>query len=255
MIILEPRIKIFIPLFHFLFVYFLLFIHSGMELGEEILSVEQFSTFKSNQKKRQSLSAQSNTEMSRAKAVPVVSSKKYAKAVVQKKEFIPPMPKCVEPLVPEPLFSDTDTPEDPDMPALEFLDMEEELQSFVPELDNRSPFIPGPFSDYDLKSRDINSLLADIDESELIDRAPYIPPPCIDKIASFDDLSLPDLTDNYQDALDDSPNPVMGNTAAFIDSADVRGGDFGSPDQMYDFGNAKVPAHLLKKFMPMIGKY
>lgn len=219
-----------------------------MELGDEILSVEQLSTYKLNQKKRQS----SQPTVQPIKTVDVVTTvpKKYAKAIVQKKEPMPSPPKVVEPS-PELIYSDLDAPDDPDMPPLEFLDMEEELQNFAPaELDSRSPFIPGPFSDYDLKSRDINSLLADIDESELIDRAPYIPPPCIDKIVSFDDLSLPDLTDNYQDALDDSPIPMGaagGNTAAFMEA-----NDFGN--QMYDFGNAKVPAHLIKKFMPMISK-
>ena len=215
---------------------------SGTELGNEILSVEQLSTFKLNQKKRQSLPA---IQFNRAD---VTVPKKYAKAIVQKKEPLPlsSLPTIVDP-IPELLYSDTDTPDDPDMPPLEFLDMEEELQNFAPaELDSRSPFIPGPFSDYDLKSRDINWLLADIDENELIDRAPYIPPPCIDKIVSFDDMSLPDLTDNYQDAIDDSPNPVAGNTADFMDATDF--------EQMYDFGNAKVPAHLIKRFMPMISK-
>lgn len=218
-----------------------------MELGDEILSVEQLSTYKLNQKKRQS--SQPTVQPTKTADVATTVPKKYAKAVVQKKEPMPSPPKVVEPIS-ELMYSDPDAPDDPDMPPLEFLDMEEELQNYAPaELDSRSPFIPGPFSDYDLKSRDINALLADIDESELIDRAPYIPPPCIDKIVSFDDLSLPDLTDNYQDALDDSPVLMAagGNTAAFMES-----NDFAS--QMYDFGNAKVPAHLIKKFMPIISK-
>ena len=223
-----------------------------MELGDEILSVEQLSTYKLNQKKRQSSSAQPAVQPIKTPALVTTVPKKYAKAIVHKKEPLPSPPKIVEPIQ-NVMYPDPDAPDDPDMPPLEFLDMEEELQNFAPaaELDSRSPFIPGPFSDYDLKSRDINSLLADIDESELIDRAPYIPPPCIDKIVSFDDLSLPDLTDNYQDALDDSPVPMAaagGNTTAFMEDNNF------AANQMYDFGNAKVPAHLIKKFMPIISK-
>jgi len=216
------------------------YVISGMELGDEILSIEQLSTFKLNQKKRQ---------QSTKREVPTTTFKKFSKSVIHKKEVAPVLFKAIPcEQIPEAIFSETDLPEDPDMPGLEFLDVEEQLQSFQPELDSRSPFIPGPFSDYDLKSRDINTLLADIDENELIDRAPYIPPPCIDKIVSFDDLSLPDLTDNYQDALQDSPplqEEMAGNTAALMDPIDFNG-------QMFDYGNAKVPAHLLKKFMPMM---
>jgi len=226
-----------------------------MELGDEILSTEQLSSFKLNQKKRNQPPTTVTEPLATEKSVP---STKYVKAIVQKpKDPIENPPLFVEPIQQQPIYSDPDSsdldsPEDPDMPGLEFLDMEEELRDLTStDLNERSPFIPGPFSDYDLKSRDINTLLADIDETELIDRAPYIPPPCIDKIVSFDDLSLPDLTDNYQDDLDESSSPsphmhddMSGNTAAFMDAVDNG--------QMYDLGNAKVPAHLIKKFLPMM---
>lgn len=217
------------------------YIISGMELGDEILSTEQLSSFKINQKKRSSLSKESNEE-----SVP----KKYTMAIIKKKEVPVACTDVLEPF-PDLVCSDAETPDDPDMPGLEFLDMEEELRDLnSTELEERSPFIPGPFSDYDLKSRDINSLLADIDDSELIDRAPFIPPPCIDKILSFDDLSLPDLTDNYQNDVEES-NVDEGVPPPSVTT--FMNGD--EPGIMYDIGNAKVPAHLLKRFLPvMAGK-
>ena len=69
-----------------------------MELGDEILSVEQLSTYKLNQKKRQSSSAQPAVQPIKTPALVTTVPKKYAKAIVHKKEPLPSPPKIVEPV-------------------------------------------------------------------------------------------------------------------------------------------------------------
>ena len=230
-----------------------------MELGDIILSAEQLSSNKLKQKnKRSSSSAIKSKENVPTKYTKVIPTRAIEPVVKKKQEIIEP---TSFKNVPEPAVVPVDMPtqytepedlhnvDDPDMPGLEFLDMEEELQDFdADSFNERSPFIPGPFSDFDLKNRNIGDLLSDIDENELINRAPYIPPPCIDKIISFDDLSLPDIGENYQETSFNQQQP-MTSTASFMDPNSV------DPNQLYDFGNAKVPAHLLKRFLPaMSGK-
>lgn len=221
-----------------------------MELGDTILSTEQYTPNKTKQKNKK------NVVTTPPPTNPIEAPTKYTKVIPSKPEIEPvvyptksealqiPYPKMIEEVPIIPLNTDSD---DPDMPALEFLDVEEELRDIAAaSFDERSPFIPGPFSDFDLKNRNICDLLSDIDESELINRAPYIPPPCIDKIISFNDLPLPDLDDSYQDLsiFNQQQEEVAGSTAPFMDANSL------DSNQLYDVGSAKVPAHLLKRLFP-----
>lgn len=224
-----------------------------MELGDTILSTEQYSPLKNKQKNKKNVAATvapPTTESLPTKYTKVIPSSKPIDTVAVA-PCAAPKPEEMQILYQQQtVVNSAPVPDfdDPDMPDLEFLDVEEELRDIAAAgFDERSPFIPGPFSDFDLKNRNIGDLLSDIDESELINRAPYIPSPCIDKIVSYDELSIPDMDDKYMNA----PFPfnlqegmATESTASFMDA---NGFD---SSQLYNLGGVKVPSHLLKRFLP-----
>ena len=167
-------------------------------------------------------------------------------APVRKKEFIEPIPLTNGALENgDEVICDVedgiDEIDDTELPGLEFLDVADGFELVTEEIFSaRSPFIPPPFIDADLKPANLSMIDEFLEEEELLCRAPYIPPPCID-IISFDDM-----TENFLD-MNDSISAGVDVSTTGIDSTTML-------NEFYDIGNAKVPGHLLPKHMSMPDK-
>lgn len=201
------------------------YVISGLELEDQLLSSEQLMSSRPIRKRARAVEDERH----------MAPMKKLFNA---KQEYVEARKPHVDELSEEDeLGQDID---DSDMPGLEFLEVTDDFEDFE-GFAARSPFIPPPFIDTELKASNVDGDLTSIlEESELLNRAPYIPPPCIDKIMSFDDLSMSGL-DDYDIPL--ANNCQIPSTQSLMNSALPS-----NMNQFYDIGNAKVPLHLLSKY-------
>ena len=166
---------------------------------------------------------------------------KYNKVAPREEEIVLPPKFKTEIESPPKVIEETTEDDDEDfddLPGLEFLDVTDGFPD--DSFSARSPFIPPPFNDAPIKSAsdDSDDISGVIDEIEMMNRAPYIPPPCIDKILSFDDLDLPsDMDEGFSLGNQDNQSKMMNTN---IDNI---------PPDFYDIGNARVPYHLVNKYV------
>jgi len=197
------------------------YVISGLELEDQVLSNEQIDT-PSSTKKRSTVTKATKYPIYYDDTAPIVKYSKMKENIKVETEKPAPIIQSPEPLEMSGVDLD-DSDEYDDLPGLEFLDVTDGYPDEA--FSSRSPYIPTPFADSMLKDN-FDDLGSPCDDNELIYRAPYIPPPCIDTILSFDDLSYPDLQES-------SPTVQIKQTPNSI------------PSELYDFGNARVPYHLL----------
>lgn len=205
------------------------YVISGVELDNHILSTEQLITPGIASQKKRTIEVTYNHYNAPALKYNKISTEDEIATSV----YVPSsqgMPHKIE----DETENDDDEEFD-DLPGLEFLDVTDGFPNDC--FPSRSPFIPPPFQDASIKSSGCTSDEDDEgipDECEMMNRAPYIPPPCIDKILSFDDLDLPnDMNEELN--LDNHVHHTNIDTMI--------------PTEFYDFGHARVPYHLVNKYV------
>ena len=199
-----------------------LYLYSGVELEDKVLSIDQLSHL--NRKKRY-LQAEESDETDVSQMCPP-SAKPKTEAGSPVYEYNFPTKEVVRSEYIHPL-GDTTAGSTPKK-----------------ELLARCPWIPYPFHDIEIKlfsslddpvppARDLPKI-----NSRDINRTPNVPIPTIDRILSFDDLSFPDLSETYQDLdfVDVSTTVSEQSFGEFIDFGDLR-----------ELVNANVPSHFLFK--------